>query len=310
MPAGTVVASGNLISPGGQQGGPAWTLSAASFTIPTVGSSATMTVIDSSWATVGEYVWVQSSPTVADCLQVTAKTPTSITLLNPPTAGMQVSGDANNKATLGSDSLILVRGTAAGVAATTHAQTVSGDDPQLTNARSPLAHGSGHVSTGVDPIGLFSITSSTSGLVPGTAVGDPTQYLSGNRSWSTPSLNNLTSGAWTPFTILIVPGTGTITAQTSFSTYLLMGKTCFVNFYVQVTNIGTASGAAISLANFPAPFKNAMTFTFRETAITGLIYACQVSPGATGGQFLTYNNGGATWANNMAFSGFVVYETT
>ena len=66
-----------------------------------------------------------------------------------------VSANANNKATLGSDSLILVQGTAIGVAATTHAQTVSGDDPQLTNSRTPTAHQSTH-NGGSDPIPLAS----------------------------------------------------------------------------------------------------------------------------------------------------------
>jgi hypothetical protein len=62
------------------------------------------------------------------------------------------SANANNKATLGSDSLILVQGTASGVAATTHAQTVSGDDPQLTNARTPSVHAATHLVSGSDPI--------------------------------------------------------------------------------------------------------------------------------------------------------------
>jgi hypothetical protein len=52
-----------------------------------------------------------------------------------------VSANANNKATLGTDSLVLVQGTAAGVAATTHAQTVSGDDPQLTTLASASTKG-------------------------------------------------------------------------------------------------------------------------------------------------------------------------
>jgi hypothetical protein len=65
-----------------------------------------------------------------------------------------VSTDPNNKATLGSDSKILVQGTASGVAATTHAQTVSGDDPQLTNARTPTAHHTTHEHGGTDAVSL------------------------------------------------------------------------------------------------------------------------------------------------------------
>jgi len=78
-----------------------------------------------------------------------------------PAGPTAISANANNKATLGTDSLILVQGTAAGVAATTHAQTVSGDDPQLTNARTPTAHQASHV-TGSDQIS--DVTLSTHGL--------------------------------------------------------------------------------------------------------------------------------------------------
>jgi hypothetical protein len=74
-----------------------------------------------------------------------------------------VSANANNKATLGSDSLVLVQGTAIGVAATTHAQTVSGDDPQLTNTRMPSAHASTHITGGIDTIAPAS--TSTAGLL-------------------------------------------------------------------------------------------------------------------------------------------------
>lgn len=117
---GTVVPSGSQASPAGAQGiqgstgsagapgANSWTLSSASFTVPAIGSTAVMTVNDTSWAVVGEFVWVATaggSPTTPMALQITAKTATTLTLLNPPTAGMQVSGDANNLLSLGSDSL-------------------------------------------------------------------------------------------------------------------------------------------------------------------------------------------------------------
>jgi len=89
-----------------------------------------------------------------------------------------VSANANNKATLGTDSLLLVQGTAAGVAATTHAQTVSGDDPQLTNARTPTAHEVSHV-TGSDQIPLAS--ASTKGLMNQTS-GNTTDFIDGTNN--------------------------------------------------------------------------------------------------------------------------------
>jgi microcystin-dependent protein len=69
-----------------------------------------------------------------------------------PAGPSAVSVNANNKATLGSDSLIFVGGAPIGTAATIHSQTVSGDDPQLTNARSPTAHASTHNLGGTDVI--------------------------------------------------------------------------------------------------------------------------------------------------------------
>lgn len=80
-----------------------------------------------------------------------------------PAGSAGISTNANNKATLGSDSLFLVQGTATGVAATTHAQTVSGDDPQLTNARAPTAHATTHVTGGNDII--VPASASTAGLL-------------------------------------------------------------------------------------------------------------------------------------------------
>src|SRR4029077_4320198 len=79
-----------------------------------------------------------------------------------PAGPTAISANANNKATLGTDSLTLVQGTAAGIAATTHGQTVSGDDPQLTNARTPTTHAPSHV-TGSDQIVLAGST--TKGLL-------------------------------------------------------------------------------------------------------------------------------------------------
>jgi hypothetical protein len=79
----------------------------------------------------------------------------------PSGSSGSLSTDANNKATLGTDSKILVQGTAPGVAATTHALTVSGDDPRLAVA-----------------------TATTSGIVP-TPPNDVTKVLRGDASWGT-----------------------------------------------------------------------------------------------------------------------------
>jgi microcystin-dependent protein len=72
----------------------------------------------------------------------------------------------------------LVQGVAAGVAATTHAQTVSGDDPQLTNARTPTAHQASHVS-GSDQIPLAG--ASAKGLLA-QLTGNTTDYVGGDNA--------------------------------------------------------------------------------------------------------------------------------
>lgn len=113
----TLVPSGSLVSPGGQQGVPgakgvvSATTNTAAFTVPAVGSTVTVSVVDASWPVIGEYLWVQSAggdPNTPLAMQVTATTvtPPTITLLNPVPTSVQPSGDANNLLTVGSDSLL------------------------------------------------------------------------------------------------------------------------------------------------------------------------------------------------------------
>jgi hypothetical protein len=107
-----------------------------------------------------------------------------------PPGPSTISTNANNKATLGTDSFILVQGTAAGIAATSHAQTVSGDDPQLTNARTPTAHKSSHITGGADIIPT--VTSSAVGLCPVTP-NDATKVLRGDGAFGTLAYSSLGS---------------------------------------------------------------------------------------------------------------------
>jgi hypothetical protein len=77
----TVSVPGGGVGPTGQ---PAYTTSTAGFTVPTVGSSVTVNVNDTSWVALGETLWVQDAggAGVAGAMQVTAKTSSSLTLLN------------------------------------------------------------------------------------------------------------------------------------------------------------------------------------------------------------------------------------
>jgi hypothetical protein len=111
-PAGAQGPQGNpstVPGPAGPTGTPAWTLTTSGFTVPPVGSTASVNVNDTTWAVVGEYVWVATAGGNANtpmALQIQSKTSTSLTLLNPPIGSMAPSGDAQNLLTLGSDSLL------------------------------------------------------------------------------------------------------------------------------------------------------------------------------------------------------------
>ena len=77
----TISVPGGGIGPTGK---PAYTNSTAGFTVPSVGSSVTVNVNDTSWAAVGETVWVAGAGGSgnAGAMQITGLTANSLTLLN------------------------------------------------------------------------------------------------------------------------------------------------------------------------------------------------------------------------------------
>lgn len=80
----TVSGAAGPVGPQGPTGQAAYTLSTAGFTVPSVGSSVTVPVADTSWVVVGEVLYIQDAggSGVAGAMQVTAKTSNSLTLLN------------------------------------------------------------------------------------------------------------------------------------------------------------------------------------------------------------------------------------
>ena len=90
-PAGPAGANGAPGAPGaagpaGSAGTPAWTLTTQSpFTVPAYGASVVVNVSDTSWIAIGEWVYVDDGDAAGQAgqLVVTAKTPASVTLLNP-----------------------------------------------------------------------------------------------------------------------------------------------------------------------------------------------------------------------------------
>lgn len=114
----------------------------------------------------------------------------------------------------------------------------------------------------------------------------------------------VTASPWTVFTCTLTSGAGTITSQTSTASFLQIGKLIFANGQVQVTNIGTASGAMFF--SLPVSPKRAFTIAFREVGVTGQIYS-----GTTNGQrlqVLTTANANPTWVNNFTPTFTFSYE--
>src|ERR1700746_2445782 len=85
---GTVVPVGSLASPGGAQGisgSGAVTTTVGSFTVPAVGATTPVTVVDAFWITQGQMVYVAGAggTNLSGALQVTAINGNQLTLLNP-----------------------------------------------------------------------------------------------------------------------------------------------------------------------------------------------------------------------------------
>ncbi len=80
----TVSSVAGATGPTGPAGQAAYTLSTAGFTVPVVGSSVTVSVVDTSWVAIGEVLYIQDAggSGIAGAMQVTAKAPTSLTLQN------------------------------------------------------------------------------------------------------------------------------------------------------------------------------------------------------------------------------------
>lgn len=83
-PQGNPGATGSTGSPGAA-GIPAWTTSTANFTVPSTGATVVVSCADTSWIAIGETLVVANAngAGVSGSLQVTAKTATTLTLLNP-----------------------------------------------------------------------------------------------------------------------------------------------------------------------------------------------------------------------------------
>lgn len=129
-------------------------------------------------------------------------------------------------------------------------------------------------------------------------------YVDAQVAQAQPSINNLTGTAWTPFTCTLTPSTGSITTQTSRSSFLQVGKVVFVSINVTVVAIGTASGAA-SL-NMPVIPARLSVLTGIESVVTGLSISLVTS--GSNGSLVTSTNANPAWNNGMLYAFNGVYE--
>jgi hypothetical protein len=306
----------------GPSGTPAWTITAtSSFTVPAYGATVVVSMADTSWIAIGEWVYVDNaSGAIAGQLQVQSKTSTSVTLLNPVASQPPTSSPLADAT---KDGLLRkVSGTIT--------DYVGGDNVchplPVTPLASPTVSGllqqvSGNVGDYVGgdnachPLPAATLaSSSTDGLLKKVS-GLTTDFVDGSNNCQSLStaVNALMAtlfGPWTPFTMAVTPGAGSITTQSSNAAYLKIGKTVFVSITVTIANFGTASGT-FTLNGLPFPVKRPIVIYFRESAVNGLGCSLTVGAGGTGGQLNNCStNAAPVWQTGNQYYGQTVYETT
>jgi hypothetical protein len=164
-------------------------------------------------------------------------------------------------------------------------------------------------------IGSSDVTLSIGNLVQGTAAKGVNFTANTPLAGKTSQLLNwYEEGTWTP---TAVPGAGAITTYASGGTYTRVGRQVTVTAYVDLTNVGTASGA-LQISNLP--FKNgAMSGAgylqqmgiARETGVTGVNYGCVIAGGSpfTSIYVTSLTGGSILWVNTYQYALSITYYT-
>lgn len=117
------------------------------------------------------------------------------------------------------------------------------------------------------------------------------------------------SPAWTSYTPVVTPGTGTATTIVTSGAYLAFGKLVAYRFRIEIQNKGTAAGVAdVSL---PLTAKGDGCGVFNETAINGNMGYARVTANSASARIAYYANGNIwTAGNGQIIHGTVVFERT
>ena len=161
--------------------------------------------------------------------------------------------------------------------------------------------------------GSGDFTLSTGNFIPSTAAKGVNFTANTPLAGKTSQLLNwYEEGTWTP---TATSQAGAITAYASGGTYTRVGRQVTVTAYVDLTNVGTATGY-LQISNFP--FKNGgasgagylqQTGTVRETGVTGLIYVVLLAGNSTNGYINSLTNGPIVWANTYQYALTITYYT-
>lgn len=322
-PASTVPGPPGSTGPAGPTGSSAWTtVSIGSFTVPPYGQTVLVNMLDTSWIAIGEWIYVDdaSGAGTAGELQVTAKTASQVTLINP----IASAPPSYPLADVTHDGLMRkVSGTIT--------DYVGGDNVCHPLPITPVADAtqngllrqvSGNVGDYVGgdnnchvlPVATLASTSAN-GLLKQIS-GLTTDFVDGSNncqglSAAVAALLATIFGPWTVYVPTLTSAAGSITTQNAtVGSYLRIGKTCFFNVVINVANIGTASGAITITGFLPFPTKKVVSFLGRETVANGQFFATTVGAGGTTSGITNSSNANITWTNGMNYPFSGVYETT
>lgn len=141
----------------------------------------------------------------------------------------------------------------------------------------------------------YSLALQGSNPVAGTGITFPaTQNASSNAN----TLDDYEEGT---FALTCTSSSGTIGSYTSSGYYTKVGRMVYCNFYIIVSNAGTAAGQYLNFSGLPfATATSGFPFEgfFRENSSTGFMGMIGTGNGDTTGAMFYYNNNGMIASNN------------